>query len=150
MIKTLTVSAASLATASTVIAGAGELNGLDVCDSIMVVASLQGVTGGTLDVYLQVAVDTSATSPTWVDYAHFPQLAAGAAATTLAFTVSRQGQQLSFLTVGTGTSVALAANTIVGGDFGERMRVVFVVGAGASAGAAQTIRIFGSAAKRRV
>lgn len=145
MIKTLTET--SPASSGTTVSTARALYGLDAFDSIMIVAVLQGATGDTLDVYLQVSENDSTL---WVDYAHFPQIAAGAAATTRVWTVSRHAQGLSLTTVGTGNTPALAANTIVGGDFGERMRVVFVAGASTSAGASQTIHLIGSASKRRV
>lgn len=109
--------------------------------SIAIVATLQGATGGTLDVYLQWSPDEGTT---WVDYAHFPQLAAGAAVSTRVWTVSRAAQQLTLTTVGSGLTPALAANTIVGGEFGDRLRVVFVAGGGTSAGAAQSILIVGT------
>lgn len=123
---------------------------LNQFDAICIVATLAGATGGTLDVYLQACVDDLGTN--WVDYAHFPQLAAGAASSTKVWTVSRAAQQATLTTVGTGTattaSVALAANTIVGGEFGDRLRVVLVAGAGTSGGTAVVIRIFGTLAAR--
>lgn len=109
-------------------------------DSLRVVATLQGGTGGTLDVYLQTSVDGSS----WYDYAHFAQMADGAAQATRSFSVARSAQQTSITTVGVGASPALAANTVLGGDFGTQMRAVCVAGAGTSAGAAQTIAIVGT------
>jgi len=38
----------------------------------------------------------------------------------------------------------LAAGTVIGGDFGSRMRIVATAGGGTSAGTAQTFRFFGS------
>jgi hypothetical protein len=111
--------------------------GLGGYRSMAVYAALQGGTGGTLDVYVQISPDGGTT---WVDYAHFAQLAAGAAQVFRLFTVSKAGQQTAIATVGTGTSPALAASTVVGGDWGDRLRVVAVAGAGTTAGAAQTIK----------
>jgi hypothetical protein len=105
--------------------------------SMFIYASIQGATGGTLDIYLQVTPDSGTT---WVDYAHFPQIAAGAAAIKRVWAVTKQAQQTTLATVGTGTTPALAANTIVGGEWGSQIRVVFVAGAGTSAGASQTIK----------
>ncbi len=123
---------------------------LNQFDSITIVATLQGATGGNLDVYLQACVDDTGTN--WVDYAHFPQLAGGAAASTTVWSVSRAAQQLTLTTVGTGTASTatpvLAANSIVGGEFGDRLRLVLVAGAGTSAGAPVVIRIFGTLAAR--
>src|SRR5262249_6183355 len=50
--------------------------GLGAYKSLSIFSMLQGATGGTLDVYLQYSPDGGTT---WVDYAHFPQVAAGAA-----------------------------------------------------------------------
>lgn len=113
--------------------------------ALTIIATLTGATGGTLDVYLQVSPDAGVT---WYDYAHFAQLAAGAAAITKVITVSRAGQQTGIPTVGTGLSPALAANAVVGGDFGDMMRVLFVAGAGTSAGAVQTIKVIGTRSRR--
>jgi len=109
-------------------------------DAITVRGTLTGATGGTLDVYLQTSVDGSE----WLDYAHFAQVAAGAAVATFGFNVSRAGQQTSITSIGTNLSPALAANSVVGGDFGNQMRAVAVAGAGTSAGAVQEIRITGA------
>lgn len=105
--------------------------------SMLVYASLQGATGGTLDVYLQGSPDGGTT---WVDLVHFAQLAAGAAALYRVCAISKAGQQTTLTAVGTGSSPALAAGTVVGGDWGDRLRVVHTAGAGTSAGAAQTIK----------
>jgi hypothetical protein len=114
------------------------VTGLGPYRSMIVFANIQGGTGGTLDIYIQFSPDSGTT---WVDYAHFAQLAAGAAAITRMFAVSKSGQQTTLQTVGTGTSPALAASTIVGGDWGDRLRVVAVAGASTSAGAAQVISL---------
>ena len=111
------------------------ITGLDAFKSLFIYAALTGPTGGTLDVYLQVSPDRGTT---WVDYAHYVQIAAGAAVAKKVFTVSRYGQQTTVTATGAGTTaspgVALAANTVVGGEFGDRMRLISVTGVGASAG----------------
>lgn len=115
--------------------------GLDKYDSLLVIADLVGATGGTLDIYLQVTKDNGTT---WYDYAHFAQLAAGAAAIKKMFTVSRAQGRVATVTVGSGTSPALAVDTVIGGEWGDRMRAVYVAGASTSAGAAITITIVGT------
>ncbi len=115
--------------------------GLDRYDSLTIIATLQGATGGTLDVYLQMSPDGGTT---WIDYAHYPQLAAAAVSSIRTWTVSRAAEQKTLTTVGSGTSPALAANTIMGGDWGDRLRALYVAGASTSAGAVQTIRIVGT------
>jgi len=112
--------------------------GLGAYKSLSIFSTLQGATGGTLDVYLQYSPDGGTT---WVDYAHFPQLAAGAAAASRVWNVTKEAQQTTLTSVGTGTSPALAANSIVGGDWGDRLRVLTVAGAGTTSGAAQTVSI---------
>jgi len=130
----------SPAAASTAAIGAALLN-LAQYRSLHIEATIQGGGGGTLDLYLQVTYDNGTT---WWDYAHFAQLAAAAAQITRLITVSRQGNSgAAPVVVGTGLTPALAANTVVGGDFGQGLRLVAVAGAGTNAGAAQTINIFG-------
>lgn len=108
-------------------------------------AVVQGGTGGTLDVYIQTAFKKVNASPTWVDVAHFPQLAGGAAAAGFTFALTRWSPNSSafFTPVNTvsGTPV-LAVNTVVPGILGYLLRVVYKTGAGTSAGAAQSILIY--------
>lgn len=116
--------------AQTAVTGLGDYN------SMTVYASLAGPTGDTLDVYIQFSPDGGTT---WVDYAHFAQQAAAAAANYKVFSVSRASQQTTIQTVGTGTTPVLAAGTVVGGDWGDRLRVVTKSGASVSAGVAISV-----------
>jgi hypothetical protein len=127
---TATSPSSATTTAQTAVTGLGSYN------TMSVYATLTGATGGTLDVYLQYSPDLG---NTWVDYMHFVQKAAASAATIHYFSVSKSAQQTTITAVGTGTSPALAAGTVLGGDWGDRLRVVFVAGASTSAGASQTI-----------
>lgn len=136
--STLNTNLTATSPSSAVTAVGATITGIGLYRTLNVTATLTGATGGVLDVYLQVSPDGGTT---WVDYAHFAQLAAGASAVSKSFAVSRQAQQLTITTVGTGTSAALAANTVLGGDFTDRMRVLFVGGSSTSAGAVQTILI---------
>jgi hypothetical protein len=108
-------------------------------------AVIQGGTGGTLDIYIQTAFKKVNATPTWVDVAHFPQLAGGAAAAGFTFTLTRWSPTTSafFTPVNTvsGTPV-LAVNTVVPGILGYLLRVVYKTGAGTSAGAAQSVLVF--------
>lgn len=113
-----------------------KLQGLNKYTDLHIVADLIGATGGTLDVYLQTSHD----GLRWNDYAHFAQLAAGAAAITVTFAVTRRAQQTSITTIGKDNTPALAANSVVGGEFGDQMRVLCVTGVGTSAAA--TLSIF--------
>jgi hypothetical protein len=116
----------------------GKAVGLRQFDELKFVAELVGATGDTLDVYLQWSPDAGTT---WYDYAHFPQLAAGAAAIKYVCT-SQFGTTLPVV-IGKGTTPALAANTCTGGGWGDQMRCIATAGASTSAGAAITITIFG-------
>jgi len=48
---------------------------------------------------------------------------------------------LTITAIGKDLVPALAVNTVVGGQFGRKMRLLFVAGAGTSAGASQTVRL---------
>lgn len=136
---TQTVTATSPAAAGTSAAPTAFTGGaLVTADALVIDATLTGATGGTLDVYLQrkIAADT------WRDWVHFPQVAAGA---SKAFSLVVRGNGTTIADVGGGSDASPTpsmaanafANVIPGGD----VRVVFVAGAGTSAGASQTIAI---------
>lgn len=133
------ITATSPAAASTVVHTAlfkGAL--LTQAEGLTIDAALAGGTGGTLDVYLQRKLGANE----WVDWIHFPQIAAGA---TKKYTVSLVGNGDLITEVGGGTDaapgVALAANTAVNVTPGGDVRIVFVAGASTSAGASQKITI---------
>lgn len=134
-----TITATSPASASTAVAS-GTIEGLDRFDWIAIEADLQGATGGTLDVYVQRKLGANL----WRDWLHFAQLSAGAAAVKYSV---QSGSDNDIYTVGGGTDaspgVALAADSFVGGHPGTELRVVFVAGTSTSAGAAQTVRVYG-------
>jgi hypothetical protein len=112
--------------------------------ALAVECEVVGATGGTLDIYFQIRGGNAAVSTDWYDYAHLPQLAAGAAASVRAMAFSRSAQQTTITTIGKNTSPVLAANTVVGGTFGATMRILCVAGAGTSAGAALAFHFLGS------
>lgn len=135
-----TISGTSPAAPGTAAVGSA-VTDLDLYEALTVVATLQGATGGTLDVYLQT--NPSGDGSTWVDYAHFAQLAAAAPQSVKTFSVSLDAQNLTPTTVGTNLTPALAASTVVGGPWGRQMRCVCVAGASTSAGAPISISILG-------
>ena len=116
--------------------------GLELVDDLDVIASLQGATGDTLDLYLQTSTDKT----TWTDYAHFAQLASAAAALVVRFGVSRFAQQTTIATVGQGTSPA--ATGVVGGPVARYMRLIGKAGASTSLGATQTITLRASGVRK--
>lgn len=132
-----TISDTSPAAAST---AAGDiLLGLGRYDALQITAELVGATGGTLDVYLQTSPDGGTS---WYDYIHFPQLAAAASAVKYMVNVPQAGAT-GITVVGKDTTPALAANTVVGGSWGDRLRPLYVAGASTSAGAAVLIQVLG-------
>lgn len=132
------ITGTSPAAASTAVIG-NAVGGLNIYDSLLILAEIQGGTGGTLDLYLQVYDGDD-----WWDYAHFAQFADGAAAIARAWSVSRHAQVTSIATIGKNLTPALAANSILGGEFTDRMRLIGTAGVGTSAGTTQTITIIGT------
>lgn len=138
--KAYIITGTSPATASTAVVGS-PTGDLSFYDAIEVIATLTGATGGTLDVYLQKTNDGGTT---WHDYAHWTQIAGAAAAITVRNCFSRNTQATTPVAIGSGLTPALAANTFVGGEFGDSLRCVCTAGGGTSAGAVVTIRISGT------
>jgi hypothetical protein len=123
-------------TESTTTAGSA-VGGFDNYDELHCVASLVGLAGGTLDVYVQESLDGGTT---WFDVCHFPQLASGAAAIRYSFTVPRDS---ALKAVGQGTTPALAVNNVAGGPWGPQLRLLSVTGAGTSGDAkVQTLHCY--------
>jgi hypothetical protein len=140
-----TISDTSPATASTAIGSYAK--GLLAYDWFTIDALLVGATGGTLDVYLQrqVATEAEVTGEVWVDWLHFTQLAAGAAAVRYSV---QSGSTSTIATVASATLASagtpvLSAGSFIGGHPGDKVRAVYVAGASTSAGAAVKIYITG-------
>lgn len=115
------------------------VTGLGIYRTFLIYVGLLGATGGTLDVYLQSSADSGAT---WHDSVHFPQLAAAATLKQYFVTIADYTTSAAPTVVGSGLTPALAVNTVVPGSITDRLRVVYVAGAGTSAGAAQIIRVY--------
>lgn len=111
---------------------------LDDYAALVFVAELQGATGGVLDVFIQ-----NWFNDTWYDFAHYNQLAAGAAATILAFSVSSANQTNTHTVVGKNLVPLLAAGSVIAGAWGDRFRLVMKAGAGTTLGAPVTVKILG-------
>ena len=125
--------------ASAITATGDVVPGLQDYDWFTIDAALVGATGGTLDVYLQRLVGDPATSTTWRDWLHFPQLAAGASA--VFYSAQSGGPGTTITSVGNGTTPVIAVNTFLGGHPGAKVRALYVAGVSTSAGAAVTIVI---------
>jgi len=112
---------------------------LDAFSKCVISARLNSGAGGTLDVYIQSYVNNGAS---WYDVAHFPQVAAGAGAFSYIISLTR-GETYNTTTPVVVNNVdgtpTLAANTVIPHALGNALRVVFVAGAGTSAGGTQTI-----------
>jgi hypothetical protein len=137
--QVLSVTATSPAAASTVVVSPVFSGGvIKRADYLIVDALLTGGTGGALDVYLQRKTGTNA----WLDWIHFPQVAAG---TSKKYTVVLSQQNTTIADVGGGTDaspgVSLAANSFVNMIPTDDVRIVFVAGGGTSAGASNTVTI---------
>lgn len=125
MLTTRQILSETSPSAASTVAGTARAYGLAACEGLTVVGQLVGATGGTLDVYLQTAydaADVADASATWFDFA--PAVS-------------------TVTTIGSGTSPALAAATILGGSWGNRMRLLFTAGAGTSVGAATSVTLIG-------
>lgn len=112
---------------------------LDSYDEFVVYADLVGATGGTLDIRLQQDLEPGGPTPgnVWRDWLAITQLAAGAAAIKRA--AAATDRNLPTVTVGDGTTPALAATDGNIGRIASRVRVVATAGASTSAGAAVTV-----------
>ena len=135
--QTLTLTSPASATTAV---GASAFTGafLQRAEALTIDAKIIGGTGGTLDVYLQRKI----ASDSWLDWVHFPQVAA---ATTKRYTLTIVGNDSTIVETGGGSDaapgVALAAGTAVNVTPGDTVRVVFVAGVGTSLGASQVITI---------
>lgn len=130
------------------------VGGLSYFDAISIVATIQGATGDTLDVYLQTSYEINPDWPAdhpgriWYDYAHFQQLADGASPVTVALHVNRSTSVTAETSIGTGISPALGVSTIMGGAWGDMLRILFVPGASTTAGSEQVLTIIGQTIAR--
>lgn len=140
-----TITVTSPGAPGTVVSSSFKGDMLRRADMLIIDAALLGGTGGTLDVYLQRKLATNE----WVDWVHFPQLAAGA---TKKYSVAVTGKQATIVDVGGGTDaspgVTLAANTVVDVIPGDDVRIVFVAGGGTTLGASNKITITPYSEKR--
>lgn len=140
MPRLVTVTATNTSPSSAITAaGTVLIQNLSILRNIQVDAVLTGGTGGVLDVYLQRLVNS-----TWVDWYHFAQLTAGAAASRRTLDPEK-ATATTVTTVGSGTSPVIAAGTLTASHPGDQVRVLFVAGASTSAGASQVITISGIA-----
>ena len=140
--RTVFTLSADTATVATTTLTTAEASGLLKYDWFTIDAALTGVVGGTLDVYLQREVTTNV----WADWCHFPQFVAGGAAVDY---TAQSGSDKTIHATEISTDAAagtpaLAANTLVGGHPGDRLRLVFVTGTSTTAPAkTQTVYISG-------
>lgn len=135
ILKQFTLTATSPASATTA-ASTMTIGGLRQYDWFTVDANLSATTtNGTLDVYLQRYVEKTST---WVDWIHFAQIASGA---TLRVTIDSKETETGPVTVGTGTSPALAAGKFSCSHPGDRVRFLFVAGSGTDTAVSNSVTI---------
>lgn len=139
----LDLSGTSPAGASTTTVDATSATQVGLFASCSFVATVQGGTGGTLDIFIQTRFKQKAVPGFfWADATHMAQLAAAAPAATFAFTLTRWSPTTAAITgtlnTASGTPL-LPVNTVVPGLLGDQLRVVYKTGAGNTVGAAQTI-----------
>lgn len=140
LVRTLTLFSGTSPAAATAGDNGGQtpvsIAGADKC---IIKVKGQGATGGTLSIYVQTTYDGGAT---WTDLTASASMAAAAAQTTVAqtVTVSHNGNNIAPVTLNnTNTPTLAAAGAGAHQTLGTFLRVVFVAGAGTSAGAAQTV-----------
>lgn len=130
------------------------VGGLSYFDALSIIATIQGATGDTLDVYLQTSYDMTpgleadSVARIWYDYAHFQQLADGASPINVALHVNRSTSVTAETIIGTGLNPALGVSTILGGAWGDMIRILFVPGASTTAGSEQVVTIIGQTIAR--
>lgn len=107
-------------------------------ESMAITATMQGATGGPLDVYIQACIDDTGTL--WNDVVHFAQLAAAAAPVTKRWTNCRWNAQTAPVVTGDLVIPVGAGEVVIQGEWGERLRVKVIAGALTTAGAPITIR----------
>jgi hypothetical protein len=105
-------------------------------DPIWVIATLQGATGGVLDVVVEISPDGT----DWYEWIHFTQLAAAAAQTVITCipdvvaALAAVGKNLT-------TTFVLAAGQVRGRPGFDHVRVRMVAGTGTSVGATQSVKL---------
>jgi hypothetical protein len=114
---------------ATTIGAAFSVPDASTMNAMLVVADLIGLTGGTLDVYLQDSFDGGTT---WMDCAHFTQVTAGGTVKEAAGI--QQAKANTAIGIGNLASpgVALAAANLRSAPWATLMRIVAVSGSGTS------------------
>ncbi len=114
--------------------------GLQTYDAIKGRVTITGVTGGTLNIYVQQSWDAGVT---WDDCAAFTQAAAAAAATTYDFSIVLDS---TIRTIKSGTLATavpvLTAGTICAGPWAPLLRLVATTGASTTLGNTTDLYLF--------
>ena len=151
--KIITISETSPSSDAANVPSVGYWGGLSYFDALTINAILAGATDGTLDVYLQTSYDmtpgVAADDPSriWYDYAHWQQIPASTAPYQVVWHVNRSTAITAETVSGQLLNPALGPSTILGGAWGDMMRILFVPGTGTTAGASQTITIIAQCVK---
>ena len=123
------------------------VRGLAKYDWITLDASLAGVPGATLDVYVQrqIANSDQVTGGVWADWVHFAQLASRAARS---YSTVSPSDGVTITAVGRGTDAspgtpALAVNTAIGLHPGDAVRLVAKCGGDTLTGTSLSVAVIG-------
>ena len=147
------------ASAASTTTGGTPITDLARFETLQILATLTGATGGVSNVYVQISHDymVNLDTATWWDYGHFAQMADGAAAASYVINLARNAPTMQIATIGSGTTAspgvlldAGGSGAWIGGPWGHAMRIVEVTGSGVSAGAAQVIKVTGTMPLSRI
>lgn len=133
-----TAASSALVTGSSVL---GIASPMDDWEAVDIAADLQGATGGTLNVYLQLSPDAG---NNWYDIVHWTALAAAAPLAFYQSPLSLATNTAAPVAVGRNLAPSLgpgATAAVVNGAFSDRLRLVMVAGSGTTAGAPVVVRI---------
>jgi hypothetical protein len=130
------------ASATSAIIGA-PLVGLRAYDWFTIDAIIIGPTGGTIDVTLQRKMGDvqGAAVDLWVDWLHFPQVAATTTKVYSAVSGASTTITVNGAVAAATFTATLAANTFIGGHPGDQLRAVCTTGTSTSVAALQKIYI---------
>lgn len=127
--------------APSTVAVADQFTGLAGYSRAKIIAETVGATGGDLNIYLQGwnGID-------WFDVAALPTLEDGDLAAVISGHIGRQDMPpfpfFNFYEIGLNDAPALWEGGVDMGDFGEKLRILCVAGAGTTAGADIAITVF--------
>lgn len=116
-------------------------SGLQEFSRAAIVATIQGATGGTLNLIVQTSFDgkhVGDATKVWYDAGAFAQLANGGAVATFFIEINRASSGVAPVALTQGT---LTAGQVLPGMLGDALRLFAVPGAGTTVGALQSLAV---------